>query len=176
MPVSGGPGGAESACLYMFAGGPETTVNQCRPILEAIGGPDQITYCGPSGCGQVVKGVNQLMMGVVNAAYLEAISFGINAGVDVETIEHAIGHAGRRRKDFSDTAQRIIQGKGQEVGVKFRELPYFLREASENGFVLPLTRTLYDFCDAGQRMVIDDNRPAPSFWHELVNNGKGEPD
>jgi hypothetical protein len=24
------------------------------------------------------------------------------------------------------------------------------------------------FCDAGKLVVIDDNRPAPSFWRELT--------
>jgi hypothetical protein len=52
--------------------------------------------------------------------------------------------------------------------VKFRELPYFMREAREKEFALPLIEALYAFCDAGPRVVIDDNRAAPSFWHELM--------
>lgn len=168
VPVSGGPGGAQSGRLYMFAGGPPATVERCRPILEAVGGTEHLTYCGPAGCGQVVKGVNQLMMGLVDAAYLEAIAFGVNAGIDAPVIAQAIGSEGRWRKDFSAIARRIAEGQGDHVGVKFRELPYFLREAEEAGFPLPLTKLLWEFCDKGERIVIDDNRPAPSFWHELT--------
>lgn len=64
VPVSGGPGGVKARQLYMFAGGVQATVDRCLPILEAVGGPQRITYCGPAGSGQVVKGVNQLMMGL----------------------------------------------------------------------------------------------------------------
>ncbi|MEZ4662898.1 MAG: NAD(P)-dependent oxidoreductase [Caldilineaceae bacterium] len=169
-PVSGGPVGAQNADLYMFVGGAPDIVTQVRPILETVGGVAKLTYCGPAGCGQVVKGVNQLMMGLVDAAYLEAIAFGVNAGVDINVIAQAIGHEGRWRKDFSAIAQRIAQGNGANVGVKFRELPYFLLEADEADFPLPLTKTLYDFCDKGDRVVIDDNRPAPSFWLELTGS------
>jgi 3-hydroxyisobutyrate dehydrogenase len=168
VPVSGGPGGVERRDLYMFAGGPEEVVRAHWPLLAAIGGSDKITYCGPSGCGQVVKGVNQLMMGLVNAAYLEALAFGVNAGVDATIIQQAIGATGRWRQDFSGTTGQIVAGHGEQVGVKFRELPYFLREAMDRKFELPLTERLYAFCDKGERVVVDDHRPAPSFWRELT--------
>jgi 3-hydroxyisobutyrate dehydrogenase-like beta-hydroxyacid dehydrogenase len=170
VPVSGGGGGAEQAKLYMFVGGKRETVDRCMPILQTIGGPDRITYCGPTGCGQVVKGVNQLMMGLVDAAYLEAISFGVNSGVDVEIIKQAIGSEGRWRVDFNRTAQRIADGQGNNVGVKFRELPYFLQAAEEGDFELPITKVVREFADKGERIVIDDHRQAPSYWHELTKD------
>jgi 3-hydroxyisobutyrate dehydrogenase-like beta-hydroxyacid dehydrogenase len=116
----------------------------------------------------VVKGVNQLMMGLVDAAYLEAISFGVNSGVDIEVIAQAIGSEGRWRADFNRTARRIADGNGINVGVKFRELPYFLEAAAAGGFALPITKTVREFCDKGERIVIDDHREAPSYWHELT--------
>jgi 2-hydroxy-3-oxopropionate reductase len=166
-PVSGGPGGVERRQLYLFLGGPEETVQRCKPIFVAIGGDERITYCGPVGSGQIVKGVNQLMMGLGNAAYLEALAFGVNAGVDAAVIRQALGDTGRWRVDFSATAGKVAEGHGDEVGVKFRELPYFFEAAKAAGFPLPLTELLYHFCDAGERVVIDDHRPAPSFWREL---------
>jgi 3-hydroxyisobutyrate dehydrogenase-like beta-hydroxyacid dehydrogenase len=169
VPVSGGGRGAQQAQLYMFVGGECAAFERCLPILQTVGGPDRITYCGPAGNGQVVKGVNQLMMGLVDAAYLEAISFGVNSGVDVETISQAIGCQGRWRVDFHQTAQRIAAGQGANVGVKFRELPYFLSAAQEGGFDLPIAATVYGYCDKGERVVIDDHRQAPSYWHELTN-------
>jgi 2-hydroxy-3-oxopropionate reductase len=170
-PASGGPGGVERRQLYLFLGGPEEVVQRCMPLFVAIGGPERITYCGPVGCGQIVKGVNQLMMGLGNAAYLEALAFGVNAGVDASVLHKALGNTGRWRVDLSATAAQITDGRGEEVGVKFRELPYFIEAAQAAGFPLPLTELLYGFCDAGERVVIDDNRPAPSFWRELT---KGE--
>lgn len=174
-PVSGGPGGVEQRQLYMFLGGEKVTIDRHMDIFITVGGPDRITYCGAVGAGQAVKGVNQLMMGLGNAAYLEAIAFGVNAGVDAETIQQALGNTGRWRADLHNTAGQIVDGKGETVGVKFRELPYFFEAAEALGFPLPLTEHLYHVCDQGERVVIDDNRPAPSFWRELLSPSTMKP-
>ena len=174
-PVSGGPSGAEHGTLLMFAGGDREAVERCRPILEALAGGGRITYCGPSGCGQVVKGVNQLAMGLGAAAYLEAVAFGVLAGVDPAVIGAAVGGESGWRAQVARTAERIASGTGDEIGVKFRELPYFLREAHEQGFTLPLAERLYAFCDRGERVVIDDHRPAPSYFHELMKRRAAPP-
>ena len=173
-PVSGGPAGAEKAELRMFVGGDAAAVERCRPILETVGGSEGLTYCGPSGAGQVVKGVNQLAMGLGAAAYLEAVAFGVLAGVDAEIIGRAVGGAEGWRAMVARTADAAQQGRANGIGVKFRELPYFLREAREQDFLLPLTQVLYEFCDAGERVVIDDNRSAPSFWHQLTQKNRLE--
>lgn len=170
VPLSGGAVGAERAQLYMFAGGAPEAFERCRPILETVGGAERLTYCGPAGAGQVVKGVNQLMMGIVEAAYLEALSFGVNSGVDIEILAQALGNEGRWRKDLNQTAQRIANGDALNIGVKFRELPYFLEAAQRGNFPLPITEVVHAFCDKGERVTIDDHRAAPSYWHELIND------
>lgn len=172
-PVSGGPAGAEKGTLFMFVGGERQVFERCLPLLEVLGDPDRITHCGPAGAGQVVKGVNQLMMGLANAAYLEAVAFGVGAGVEADVIEQALQGDGQRR-DLARTARAAAAGKAQDIGVKFRELPYFLQEAQAAGFALPLTQRLWDFCEAGERVVVDDNRAAPSFWHELMRHREGD--
>ncbi|MBI3971642.1 MAG: NAD(P)-dependent oxidoreductase [Chloroflexi bacterium] len=123
-PVSGGPRGAETGSLLVFAGGDEAAIERCRPIFQVLGGNGgRITYCGPAGCGQVVKGVNQLAMGLGAAAYLEAVAFGVNAGIDPAIIGEAVGGESGWRGLLTNTATRVAAGKGNEIGVKFRELP-----------------------------------------------------
>jgi 2-hydroxy-3-oxopropionate reductase len=168
-PVSGGPDGADKGDLYIFVGGDEAAVKSCWPLLEALGGEGRVTHGGPSGAGQVLKGVNQLMMGLVNAAYLETVALGVRGGVSPEMIAQAIGTEGARDQ-VQRLARRVAAGQGDQIGVKFRELPYFLHEAQASGFRLPLTETLYGFCQAGERVVVDDNRPAPSYWHQLMQD------
>ena len=168
VPVSGGPGGAESGTLRMFAAGDEATYRRCRDILEVLGDPRYIVYCGPGGCGQIVKGVNQLAMGLTNAALLESLAFGVLAGVDVDILRRAVGGDGSDwRGRLGRIADRIAEGAGDEVGVKFGQLEYFLDEAGRKGFEIPLTRALRDFCQPGERIVTEVNRLSPSFWHEL---------
>lgn len=167
-PVSGGAGGAERASLRIFAGGDPEVYERVRPLLIAVGGEARLTYCGPSGAGQMVKGVNQLAMGLGAAAYLEAVAFGVRAGISPDIINAAVGGGPEPwRALITGTARAASENRAEEIGVKFRELPYFLEEAEQAGFTLPLTRVLYDFCDAGPRVVEDDNRPAPSFWRQL---------
>ncbi|MBW3623096.1 MAG: NAD(P)-dependent oxidoreductase [Armatimonadetes bacterium] len=167
VPVSGWITGAESGTLSMWAGGEEEVFRRCLPILEVLGEPERIVYCGPSGSGQVIKGVHQLKSGLVNAAYLEAASLAVNCGLDIELVRKIFGRPG---DPMAGPIERMAAGKGNEIGVKFRELPYYMREADAQDFPLPLTHTLYEFCDKGERVVIDDNRPAPSFWHELTRS------
>jgi len=171
VPVSGGPQGATNGTLRMFAGGDEAVYRRCRPILEVLGDPQRIVYCGPSGAGQVVKGVNQLAMGLGDAAYLEAIAFGVRAGVDPAAIRTAVGGEEGWRGHFGALAQRVVDGTAEGVVVKFPELPYFLREADERGIALPLTRALYAFCKAGDLSFHDNmRRPTVSFWRELTTS------
>ncbi|HVK05991.1 MAG TPA: NAD(P)-binding domain-containing protein [Armatimonadaceae bacterium] len=172
-PVSGGPDGAERARLRCFAGGDPDAFERARPILETVCGADGLTYCGPCGAGQVVKGVNQLAMGLGAAAYLEAVAFGVRAGVEPDVLGRAVGGEGEHwRAMLLQAARAARDGRAEQIGVKFRELPYYLAAADAAGFGLPLTRALYEFCDAGERVVTDDNRPAPSFWHELTTGDK----
>lgn len=76
------------------------------------------------------------------------------------------------RVRFRDRNQRceVIaeENSRAEIRVKLRKRPYFLREAAEQGFTLPPTHTLYTYCDAGARLVANDNRSAPSFRHPLT--------
>jgi 3-hydroxyisobutyrate dehydrogenase-like beta-hydroxyacid dehydrogenase len=173
VPVSGGGKGAAAGTLRMFAGGDEAVFDRCRAVLEVLGDPRHIVYCGPSGSGQVVKGVNQLMMGLTSAALLEALGFGVLAGVDIDVLRRAVGGREGLRADLSRIAKRVAAGEARNVGVKFGQLAYFLDEAAEKGFKLPLSRALHEFCEPGQRIVVEVNRPSPSFWHELNQHEKG---
>src|SRR5688500_5172470 len=90
-PCSGGPDGVRSRTLRLFVGGGSASGARALPVLAALLGPAHLTVCGPSGAGQVVKGVNQLAMGLGAAAYLEAVAFGVRLGVDPGLIGAAVG-------------------------------------------------------------------------------------
>lgn len=91
----------------------------------------------------------------------------MRAGVEAETLEKAPGSEGRLRADFHAIANEVAHGDPLAVGVKFRELPYFLQEARQKGFDLPWTQVLYHYLAEKERVTIDDHRLAPSFRHEL---------
>jgi 3-hydroxyisobutyrate dehydrogenase len=58
-PVSGGPTGANSGSLAIMVGGAEADFERARPVLEAMSA--KLIHIGPSGAGNVVKLVNNLM-------------------------------------------------------------------------------------------------------------------
>lgn len=112
-------------------------------ILETIGGVDGLYYCGPAGVGQIVKGVNQLAMGPGIAVCLEAVAFGVRAGVMPDIIARAVGGEDEHwRAMILQTARAANEERAEQMGVKFCEPLYFLREVMESGFALPLTETV----------------------------------
>ncbi|MCC5807561.1 MAG: NAD(P)-dependent oxidoreductase [Opitutales bacterium] len=164
-PLSGGKFGAEKRRLHVFFGGSEADFAAYRPLLAAFAGEDMLHPCGPAGAGQAMKGVNQLKMAFDNAAWLEILAFAQHSDLDINQVASIF--AGSR---LSEVAQHVIKEHGIDQGVKFRELPYYLEEARREGFNLPLTHALHAFCERGERIVVDDHRDAPSFWHELTRD------
>ena len=174
-PVSGGPHGSETGTLRIFVGGDAAVVEKYRPILEVLGEPEYVVYCGPSGSGQIVKGVNQLAMGLADAAFMEAMAFGVCAGVDPTAIREAVGMGDGWRGHFDRIAKRIIDGEGKTLVVKYPELPYFLAAAEAAGFEIPLTEALYEFCRNENYEMFDNmNRPSRSFWRTLLKDSDSE--
>ena len=174
-PVSGGPHGSETGTLRIFVGGDAAVVEKCRPILEVLGEPKYVVYCGPSGSGQIVKGVNQLAMGLGDAAFMEAMAFGVCAGVDPVAIREAVGMGDGWRGQFDRIAKRIIDGEGGTLVIKYPELPYFLAAAETSEFKIPLTEALYEFCKNENYEMFDNmNRPSRSFWRTLTKDSDTE--
>ena len=163
-PMSGGPWGVTNKKLHVFVGGSDTDYARISPVVAAYAGPEWVYHTGPVGTGQVAKGVNQLYMGLSNAICLEILSFSKNEGLDMEQVSCYFKD---KFPPLARMARAISEGKGIEQGVKFRELPYYIHQAHERGYVLPITEELYSCCDQGERVTTDDHRHAPSYWNEL---------
>ncbi|MET0547682.1 MAG: 3-hydroxyisobutyrate dehydrogenase [Xanthomonas sp.] len=79
-PVSGGTAGAAAATLTFIVGGPASTLERARPVLEAMG--RNIFHMGEAGAGQVAKLCNNMALGVIMAATGEALALGAAHGLD----------------------------------------------------------------------------------------------
>jgi 3-hydroxyisobutyrate dehydrogenase len=88
-PVSGGTQGAAAGTLTIMVGGDAAALETARPVLEAMG--KRIFHVGPSGAGEVVKLVNNLLVGTIAAATAEALVLGAKAGADVATMAEVVG-------------------------------------------------------------------------------------
>jgi len=88
-PVSGGPAGAQAGTLTVMVGGEQAVFERALPVFQAFG--KNIRLCGPIGAGQVVKLINQLLVGVHTSAIAEAAVFGARLGADPQVVLDLIG-------------------------------------------------------------------------------------
>jgi len=147
-PVSGGFREAESGTLVIIVGGDREAFERGKKVLEALG--STIHYAGPSGAGNIVKRVNNVMsMGNVLVA-AEAFVLGVKAGMDGQTLFDILRTSAGRSFHFE------------------RRLPNILARNFAPGFTVDLARK-----DLG--LALDMARacevpvPATSLIHQLYN-------
>lgn len=167
-PMTGGEGGAREGTLRFFVAGDKAVFAQMRPVLEAMGDPERVAFVGEPGAGQLMKGVNQLGMGLIMAAALESVAYGVRGGLSYDAIEQLVGGS----EPFRAMISKVCQLARQEDGLKFRgvkcdQLPYFIEEATEAGYTLPLAQALFAFLEGREPIVREANRLSPSFWDAL---------
>lgn len=93
-PMSGGPDKALSGSLAIMIGGEKKIVKKISPILKNIS--SNFTCFGPTGSGQIVKMINQILVLNNYAILAEALSFAEAWGINAKKIPDALseGHAG----------------------------------------------------------------------------------
>jgi len=87
-PVSGGQKGAIEGTLTFFVGGDAAALEKARPVFQAMG--KRVTHLGPSGCGQLGKAANQILVGVNLMAVAEALAFARKAGLPLPALHEAL--------------------------------------------------------------------------------------
>jgi 3-hydroxyisobutyrate dehydrogenase len=154
-PVSGGSQGAVNGALTIMVGGAKEPFEQARPVLEAMGKPENIFHVGPQGAGEVVKLVNNSLVGAIAAAIAESFVLGVKAGTDVETMAKIIGvSAGASWQLSTQFPLRAFNGSFQPgfmTDLLHKDLGLALDLAAENHTTLPITalsRQLYEMARA----------------------------
>ena len=154
-PVSGGTQGAANGTLTIIVGGERQIFEQARPVLEAMGKKENIFHVGPSGAGEVVKIVNQVLVGAIAASTAEALVLGVKAGVDVETMTKVIGvSTGASWQLSNQFPLRAFNGTFQPgfmTDLLHKDLGLALELAADNELPAPmtaLTRQMYEMARA----------------------------
>lgn len=171
-PVSGDPRGD----VHVFVGGPPEAVERAMPILRRLAGAKPCVHAGPTGCGQILKGVNQLAMGLVQAAWLETVSYATRQGLDPAVVAEAVGGPDGWRATLAETARSVQNGDPDAFDLKFAEWPYFLNAAREAGIRMPMLEALAAFLEGRSRDRRDNmGRPYAPLWSALHEVGGGAP-
>ncbi|MER5435222.1 NAD(P)-dependent oxidoreductase [Streptomyces sp. NPDC002588] len=106
-PLSGGAPAAARGELTLMLGGEEEHVARALPVLGALA--TRLTHLGPAGSGQLVKAVNQVLVGCGFAALAEAAALVRSAGLPPRQVLTAL------------TGGRADSALLQEFFVKFAE-------------------------------------------------------
>ena len=154
-PVSGGSQGAVNGTLTIMVGGAQEAFEQARPALEAMGKKENIFYVGSQGSGEVVKLVNNILVGAIAAAIAESFVLGVKNGVDVEAMTKIIGvSAGASWQLANQFPLRAFNGgfqPGFMTDLLHKDLGLALDLAAESATVVPMTalaRQLYGMARA----------------------------
>ncbi len=154
-PVSGGSQGAVNGTLTIMVGGEREIFEQVRPVLEAMGKKENIFHVGPTGTGQVVKIVNNMLAGAIAAVTAEAFLLGVKAGAEVDMMAKIIGvSTGASWQLANQFPLRAFNGSFQPgfmTDLLHKDLGLALDLAAERQtpvMITALTRQLYEMARA----------------------------
>jgi len=87
-PLSGGAPGALAGRLTLMMGGEESAVESARAVLADVAA--RMTHCGPSGAGQTVKLLNQVIVGTAMNSLAEVAALVRAHELDPEIVRDAL--------------------------------------------------------------------------------------
>jgi len=157
-PVSGGTQGAATGELAIMAGGDAETFAAMQPVFAPLG---QATHVGPSGCGQLAKLANQVIVAITIGAVSEAFILAGGGGADRAQVREALQGGFASSRILSEHGQRMVDRTFEPGGpAKFqvKDLRNALKAAGQLGLDLPITKLIHKLFD------------------DMVNSGKADMD
>ncbi|HEX2944003.1 MAG TPA: NAD(P)-dependent oxidoreductase [Rhodopila sp.] len=151
--------------LSIMVGATADTFARIRPILETMG--TDVTHCGPVGCGQVVKILNNMLVFQHTAALAEAIALGRRNGVppDVLLPTMAMGSGDSfvlRNHGMKAMLPGVFPERAFSVRYAMKDLSYALEMADAAGLDVAAARL------AMQRLKQADEAGYGAQYHPVV--------
>ncbi|MCB4805930.1 3-hydroxyisobutyrate dehydrogenase [Methylobacterium brachiatum] len=140
-PVSGGPSGAAEGTLTMMVGGSEADYALAEPVLSAMSA--RAPHVGPSGAGNIVKLVNNLLVAAHLVTTGEAMRLSEAAGLSAEEAIKVVNTATGRSAISEVMFPRWILSNsfdsGFAAGLMRKDVRLAMELAAESGADLPLS-------------------------------------
>lgn len=136
-PVSGGSEGAQQGTLAVMVGGKVEVLERVRPVLEHLA--KSVTYVGPSGSGQLVKAINQVVIAGTYAAVAEGMALGLAAKLDMDAVVSAISGGAAGSWVLENRSGNMVRGEyplGFRTKLHRKDLGIALAAARELGVPL----------------------------------------
>jgi 2-hydroxy-3-oxopropionate reductase len=171
-PVSGGQEKAQAGTLAIMVGGKEEVFEECKPILDVMGG--SVTLVGDVGAGQTTKLANQVIVAINIAAVAEALTMGKKAGVDPERIFNAIRGGLAASQCLEDKAPRMFESRydpGFRIRLHVKDLANVLETSRELHTAMPLTSQVMEMMQVLVAEGHDDaDHGGLALFYEKLNN------
>ena len=126
--------------LSIMVGATDAVFAHVKPILDTMG--TDVTHCGPIGCGQVVKILNNMLVFQHTAALAEAIAIGRRNGVPPEVLLPTIAKGSGdsfvlRSHGMKSMLPREFPERAFSTRYAIKDLSYALEMAHESGLDVP---------------------------------------
>jgi hypothetical protein len=126
--------------LSIMVGATDAVFAHIRHVLETMG--TDVTHCGPIGCGQVVKILNNMLVFQHTAALAEAIAIGRRNGVPPEVLLPTIGKGSGdsfvlRSHGMKSMLPRDFPERAFSTRYAIKDLSYALEMAAASGLAVP---------------------------------------
>lgn len=149
IPVNGSRDAAASGNLLLLVGGPIETMEQIRPVLEAIG--RQLVHLGPVGSGTAMKLARNMLVAVQTLALGEALTLTKRAGLNMDQVVEVLTNDGGLSNGLMKRNVSVMRQKTYDKPDFFlqhmrKDVSYALRLAGDLGAALPAaaaTREVY---------------------------------
>ena len=107
-PVGGGPSAAAAGSLTAFAGGAESVLDRCRPVLAPL--TDRVIHAGPPGSGYATKLLVNALWFAQACATAEALTLGAHLGLTPEDLLAALNHSAAASRFLATDAPALLAG------------------------------------------------------------------
>ena len=156
-PVSGGPSGAAEGTLTMMIGGAEADYALARPVLEAMSA--RAPHVGPSGAGNIVKLVNNLLVAAHLVTTGEALRLSEAAGLSAAEAVQVVNTAtGRSAVSEAMVPRWVLPGtfdSGFSAGLMRKDVRLALELAAASAVDLPLSAEVGRIWQQSQARIPD---------------------
>jgi hypothetical protein len=126
--------------LSIMVGATDAVFAHIQPILETMG--TDVTHCGPVGCGQVVKILNNMLVFENTAALAEAIAIGRRNGVPPDILLPTMAKGSGdsfvlRNHGMKSMLPRDFPERAFSTRYAIKDLSYALEMAAASGIAVP---------------------------------------
>jgi 3-hydroxyisobutyrate dehydrogenase-like beta-hydroxyacid dehydrogenase len=151
--------------LSIMVGADDAVFAHVLPVLQTMG--TDVTHCGPVGCGQVVKILNNMLVFQNTAALAEAIAIGRRNGVPADVLLPAVALGSGdsfvlRSHGMKSMLPRVFPERAFSTRYAMKDLSYALEMADAAGLEVPGARL------AMQRLRETEQQGHGDEYHPVV--------